>query len=60
MRFRILMSIAVETTDYRQAHDHALALVELLKSPLVRMAVEAEGIRLSGDGSPIVYQPQRE
>jgi hypothetical protein len=60
VRYRISMSIAVEARDDRQAHEYALKLAELLKTPLVRMAVEGEGIRLSGDGRPIVYQPQRE
>jgi hypothetical protein len=55
------MSIEVEAQDGRQAHEFALKFAELLKSPLVRMAVEGEGIRLAGsDGHPIVYQPQRQ
>ena len=53
------MSIEVETTGDRQAHEYALKLLDLLKGPLVRMGVENEGIRLSGDGRPIVYQPKR-
>jgi transaldolase len=61
VRYRILMSVAVEARDYRQAHEHAKKLSELLKGPLVKLAVEAEGIRLSeGNGRPIVHQPQRE
>jgi hypothetical protein len=61
VRYRIAMSIEVEAYDDRQAHEYALKLVELLKSPLVRMTVEDDGIRLSGgDGRPIVHQPQRE
>lgn len=59
VRHRILMSIEVETTGDRQAHEYALKLLDLLKGPLVRMGVENEGIRLSGDGRPIVYQPKR-
>jgi hypothetical protein len=52
------MSIEVEAGYYRQAHENALRLAALLKDPLVRMAVEGAGIRLSGgDGKPIVYQP---
>jgi hypothetical protein len=53
------MSIEIEAPNDRQAYDHATKLTELLKSPFVRMAVEREGIRLSGDGKPVVYQPQR-
>ena len=60
MRYRVMMSMAVEARDDREAHRYATKLAELLKSPLVRMAVDGEGIRLSGDGSPIVHQPQRE
>lgn len=61
MRYRIVMSVEVEARDDRQAHEYAKKLAGLLKSPLVKMAVEGEGIRLSGsDGRPIVHQPQRE
>jgi antitoxin (DNA-binding transcriptional repressor) of toxin-antitoxin stability system len=60
MRYRIAMSIAVEARDDRQAYEYAVKLSELLKSPLVRMAVQGEEIQLSDDGRPIVHQPQRE
>lgn len=60
MRYRITMSMAVEARSDREARECALKLAELLKSPLVKMAVTGEGIRLSGDGSPVVHQPQRE
>jgi len=59
MKYRIMMSIEVEATDDRQAYEYAIKLGELLKSPLVKMAVEGKDIRLSGDGSPIIHQPQR-
>jgi hypothetical protein len=54
------MSMVVEARDDRQAHEYATKLAELLKTPLVRMAVAGEGIQLSGDGRPVVHQPQRE
>jgi hypothetical protein len=55
------MSIEVEARDDRQAYEYATKMAELLKSPMVRMAVESDGIRLSGgDGRPVVHQPQRE
>jgi hypothetical protein len=58
MRYRVTMSVAIEAVDDRQAHECAVKLSKLLKSPLVKMAVEGEGIRLSGgDGNPIVHQP---
>lgn len=61
MRYRIMMSVAVEAKDERQAREYAGKLKELLGSPLVEMAVKSEGIQLSGgNGRPVVYQPQRE
>ena len=60
MRYRVTMSVEVEARDDREAYEYALKFAELLKSPLVKMAVQGEGIRLSGDGHPIVHQPQRE
>lgn len=61
MRYRITMSIEVDARDDRQAYEYAMKLSDLIKGPLVRMAVQAEGIQLSGgDGRPIVHQPQRE
>lgn len=54
------MSVEIDTKDDREARAHAMKLAELLKSPIVRMQLESEGIRLSGgDGHPVVYQPQR-
>ncbi len=54
------MSVAIEARNDREARDCALKLSELLKGPLVKMAVAGEGIQLSGDGRPVVHQPQRE
>lgn len=55
------MSVEIEARDERQAHAHALKFSELLKSPLLKMTVEGEGVRLAGDdGHPVVYMPQRE
>jgi hypothetical protein len=52
------MSVAVEAQNDRQAREYAVKLSKLLKSPLVKMAVEGEGIRLAGgDGHPVVHQP---
>ena len=52
-----MMSVVVEAPGNQQAHENAVKLLGLLKSPLVRMAVEGEGIRLSGDGQPTVHHP---
>lgn len=61
MRFRIMMSIEVEARDDREALEYAMKFSELLKSPLVKMAVQSEGIRLAnGDGRVVVHQPTRE
>jgi hypothetical protein len=55
------MSVAVDARGDLQAHEYAKKLDELLKSPMVRMAVEGAGIQLSdGDGAPVVHLPQRE
>lgn len=58
MKYRVTMSIEIEARTDREAREDALKLKELLKSPFVRMAVEGQGIRLSGDGSPVVHAPQ--
>jgi len=60
VRYRVMMSVAVEAQNDREAIENAKKLAGLLRSPLVKMAVEAEGIRLCGDGRPVVHQPQRE
>jgi hypothetical protein len=60
VRYRIAMGITVEARNDREARECALKLAELLKGPLVKMAVAGEGIQLSGDGRPVVHQPQRE
>lgn len=60
MRYRIVLSISVEAPNDRQAHESALKLKELLEGPLVKMGVAGAGIQLSGDGRPVVHQPQRE
>lgn len=60
MRYRVAMSIEVSANSDAEAYSHAERLAKLLKSPVVRMAVEGEGIRLEGDGHPVVHVPQRE
>jgi hypothetical protein len=54
--YRILVHVDVDARDDRQAVDWAAKLHELLQNPLVRAAIEAEGIRVTGQQ---VYQPQR-
>lgn len=55
-----MMSILVEARNDRDALEQAKKLEALLKGPLVKMGIEGEGVRLSGDGNPVVHQPQRE
>ena len=60
MTYRIMMHIDVDARDDREAFEVARKLGELLKNPMVRMAIQSEGIRLSsGDGRPVVYRPQQ-
>jgi len=56
MSHRILMHVVVEARDDRQALEWAQKLRELLRNPLVRASIEAEGIRVTDQQ---VYQPQR-
>jgi hypothetical protein len=61
MRYRQLMHFVIEARDDREASDVAKKLDKLLKTPLVRMAIEGEGVRLAyGDGRPVVYAPTRD
>ncbi len=54
------MSIEVDANNDAEAYQYAEKLGALLKSPLVRMAVDGDGIKLAGDGHPVVHAPQRE
>ena len=54
------MSIEVDAINDAEAYQYAEKLGALLKSPLVRMAVHDDGIKLAGDGCPVVHMPQRE
>jgi hypothetical protein len=58
MKYRILMHFVIEARDLNEAAGTAKKLDGLLKTPLVRMAIQDEGIRLAhGDGRPVVYAP---
>lgn len=52
------MHVEVDAPDDSQACELAKKLQELLKNPMVRFAIQGEGIRLVG-GDPVVYQPTR-
>lgn len=61
MRYRQLVHFIVEARDDRDAAEVAKKLDRLLKTPLVRMAIEGEGVKLAhGDGRPVVYAPKPE
>ena len=61
MQYRLLSHLIIETRSREEAVAVAKKLHELLKSPMVRMAIQSEGIRLAnGDGRPVVYDPQPE
>ena len=57
MRYRIIMSVAVEANNQRQAHEFAKKIKELLNSPEARMMMNMNGIELAEDGRPVVHQP---
>jgi hypothetical protein len=61
MNYRQLMHFVIVARDDREAADVAKKLDKLLKTPLVRMAIQGEGVQLAyGDGRPVVYAPTRE
>ncbi len=59
MRYRISLSIEVDASGDAQSLEYARKLKELLASNNARMMLEIEGIRLSGNGRPTIYQPKR-
>lgn len=54
------MSVEVDAPGDRAAYENAVKLQGLLRSQMVKFAVESEGIRLHEDGRPIVHEPQRQ
>ena len=47
VRYRVAMSIEVDASSDAEAYGYAEKLAELLKSPMVRMAVQGDGIKLA-------------
>ena len=45
------MAVTIEARTPQEAAAHAVKLKELVKNPLVRMAIESEGVRLA-NGEP--------
>jgi hypothetical protein len=55
------MHFVIEARDDRDAAEVAKKLDKLLKTPLVRIAIQGEDVQLAhGDGRPVVYAPTRE
>lgn len=57
MRYRVLMSVEIEASGDQRAYADAVKMKKLLQGPMVKMAVESDGIRLVEDGRPIVHEP---
>lgn len=57
MKYRILIHVDVDVRDDQQATEQANKLGQLLKNPMVKMAIASEGIRTAGE--PVVYRPTR-
>lgn len=61
MQYRLLAHFVIEARGPDDAAAVAKKLLSLLKSPMVRLAISSEGIRLAGgDGRPVVYAPKPE
>lgn len=58
MRYRIFVSVRVDSQDDAQVFKDAGKIQELLKSPFLQMQLQSDGIQLVGE--PVVHQPQRE
>jgi phage FluMu protein gp41 len=59
MKFQVMMSVVIEARTPQEAQEHAVKLKELVKNPLARMAIEAEGVKFVNGGEPVVYKPQQ-
>lgn len=58
--YRVLMSVEITADHDGDAHQQALRVAALLKSPLLKMAASGEGVQLVEDGRPVVHQPIRQ
>ena len=59
VRYQILVAIEVDAPSDAQARDWAVQLEDLMRDPILQLTLAGKGIQLSGDGHPVVYQPQR-
>ena len=53
------MSVLIEARTPQEAAEHAVKLKDLVKNPLTRMAIEAEGVKFVNGADPVVYTPQQ-
>jgi hypothetical protein len=58
MRFAIFMRVTVDASGEPQAVDWARKFEKLLKNPMAKTAIVAEGIKMVGE--PVALQPKRE
>ena len=58
MRFKIFMQVSVDARDQSQAVDWAKKFEKLLKNPMAKTAIVAEGIKMIGE--PVALQPKPE
>jgi hypothetical protein len=59
VKFKVLMQMSIEARTPQEAAAHAVKLKDLVKNPLVKMAIAGEGVTLAdGDGQPVVFTPQ--
>jgi hypothetical protein len=58
MRFKIFMQVTVDASGESQAVDWAKKFEKLLKNPMAKTAIAAEGIKMIGE--PQALQPKPE
>jgi hypothetical protein len=58
MRFKLFVQVSVDARDLPQAVDWAKKIEKLLKNPMARAAIVAEGVKVVGE--PTALQPKRE
>ena len=58
MRFKIFMQVSVDARDQSQAVYWAKKFEKLLKNPMAKTAIVAEGIKMIGE--PVALQPKPE
>lgn len=58
-KFRVYAEVIIEANTHEEAVEQAMKLKKMLKNPLVKMTLAADGVTLAdGDGRPNVLNPQ--